>query len=138
MCGKSLQLISRYVWTWFAEAIDGNVLITRKSGGGMSVVCRWIYKDNVCKEQWWAPNISSEEFQRVGRTILIKSKMFSFSLYINNNINPDFQTFDSFLQSYNPFKISTNISINQTHYQIIFKQILISRRKKKKMIFYLY
>ena len=59
--GKS-KLISRSVWTWVAEVIAGNVVITRWSGGGMSVVWQWIYKDNVCKEQWWALNIRGKKF----------------------------------------------------------------------------
>ena len=50
---KSLQLIIRSVWALFAEEIAGNVVIKRRSGVGMSVVCRWIYEDIVCKEQWW-------------------------------------------------------------------------------------
>ena len=28
-------------------------------------VCWWIYKDIVCKEQWWVPNIRCEEFQHI-------------------------------------------------------------------------
>ena len=59
---------------------------------GQMYVDEWFNDVNVCKEQRWAPNIHSEEFQHVGRTIFIKSKNASFSLYYNSN--PDFQNFD--------------------------------------------
>ena len=67
-----------------------------------TMVYRWIYNDTVCKEQWWAPNICGEEFQCVGRTIFIKSKMilFPYKLIISTQI---FKIL-TFLPSYNPVK----------------------------------
>ena len=92
-CNNFPQVISRSIWMWVAEVIAGNVVIMRWSCKGQAKVCQWIYKDNICKDQWWlvsrAPNIYGEEFQHVGRSIFIKSKNISFSLY-NNNFNQDF------------------------------------------------
>ena len=57
---------------------------------------------NVCKNQRRVCFICGEELKCVGKTILLNKK-FSFCLYIND-FNPDFQNFDFFLPSYNPFK----------------------------------
>ena len=56
---------------------------------------------NVCKEQRGAPNIRGEEFQRLGRTIFIKSKMllFPYTLIMSTRI------FFFFLPSYSPFNL---------------------------------
>ena len=65
-------------------------------------VCRWIFKDIVCKVQCRVPNINGEEFHSVGRTILIRQKMslFPYAIYINF-FNLDCQ---KCLQCYNPLK----------------------------------
>jgi hypothetical protein len=70
------------------EEIAGNVVIARRSFKGQAEVCRWFYLDFACKEQWWVPNICGEEFQHVGRTIFIKSKMllFPYTLMISTQI----------------------------------------------------
>ena len=65
---KSLQLISQSVWTWFAMIIADSSMITRMSRDD----------ENVCKNQRWPPNIRGVEFQRVGRTLFIKSNMLPF------------------------------------------------------------
>ena len=64
--------------TWFAMVIADSSMITRMSHDVRAKVCRRIYDVNVCKNQWWAPNNRSVEFQRVGKTIFIKSKMLLF------------------------------------------------------------
>ena len=77
-CNDFPQVSGRFIWTWVVEVIAGNVVITRCSREGRAKACRtyrWIYKDNVCKEQWWAQNVRGEEFQLVGRTISKKSKI---------------------------------------------------------------
>ena len=50
---------------------------------------------------------SEREFQRVGRTIILKSKMllFTYLYWIIDNFNSDFYNFDFFKPSYNPFKV---------------------------------
>ena len=60
---------------------------------------RWISDLNISKEQWLASNIRGGEFQCVGRTIFIKSKMhlFPYGLIIWT------QNFFFFLPSYIPF-----------------------------------
>ena len=67
----------------------------------MSVICQWY--DNVSKEQWWVPNIHGEEFQRVGRTKFIKSKMLIFSntLLIKTRFSKNLLS----LPTYNTFKV---------------------------------
>ena len=77
--------------TWFAMVIADSSTIARWSRDGRAKVCRWIYGVNVCKNQRWAPNIRGVEFQRLGRTIFIKSKMLLF-LY-NIQIFVKFQWF---------------------------------------------
>ena len=56
----------------------------------------------VCKDCRWISNNRGEEFQRVGKKIFIKSKMFLFlyTLIISIRI---FKIL-TFLPSYNPFK----------------------------------
>ena len=91
----------------------------------MSVVCRWIYKDIACKEQWWAANIRGEEFQCVGRKIFIKSKMllFSYIFFISAKILkvptyflPIFKTFKIHLWIvYKKYKIAQWPSQNHNH-----------------------
>ena len=82
------------IWMWVAEKITGNVVITRRSHGGRAEVCWGIYNDITCKKQWWARYIYGEEFQRVGRTVFIKTKMLLFPYIIIIST-----------QSYNPFKV---------------------------------
>ena len=75
--------------TWVVEEIAGNVEKARRSRKGQVEVCRWFYLDFLCKDQWWVPNICSEEFQHVGRTIFIKSKvlLFPYKLIISTGFS---------------------------------------------------
>jgi hypothetical protein len=66
-----------YVWIWFAmviadSLIDDNANVTRREGSSMNLDV------NVRKNQRLVCNIHGEEFQRVGRTIFIKSKILLF------------------------------------------------------------
>ena len=64
--------------------IAGNVMITWWLRDGRAKVYRWIYKDNVCKEQWWAPNIRDVKFHRFSN--------FDFCLPSYNSFNTRFLT----------------------------------------------
>ena len=44
----------------------------------------------VRKERRWISNICGSEFQRVGRTIVIKSQVLLFDYMYNKSFNPDF------------------------------------------------
>ena len=68
-------MISRAVSTWIADSS----MITQMS--------RWIYDVNVCKNKRWAPNIRGVQFQRTDRTIFIKIKNASFSLWFQSRFS---------------------------------------------------
>ena len=61
----------------FRWYFDDSAVVTRRSREDSSMNL----DVNVCKNQRWVCNIRGEEFQLVGRTIFIKSKMLLF-LYI--------------------------------------------------------
>jgi hypothetical protein len=59
---------------------------------------------NVCKNQHWVCNNCGEEFQHVGRTIFIKSKMLLFPYTLINSTRI-FKILTFFYQVKNPFKV---------------------------------
>ena len=86
-CSRNIVPTEQWsIWTWVTEEIADNVVIARSSHEGQAGVCRWIYKDIACKEQWWAPDIRGEKFQHVGKTKVIVNYNYLMSTKTKFNV----------------------------------------------------
>jgi hypothetical protein len=76
-------LISPSGWMWFAMVIAaGNNVNNMQQSHKGSLTNLDV---NFCKNQHWVCNMCGEEFQHVGRTIFIKSKMLLFPYTLINS-----------------------------------------------------